>query len=46
MGPFGSDQSCHVDDFGAKMHNFGDFDANMPSFGRPFDEKGVTGIYL
>ena len=27
MGPFGSDQSRHVDDFGAKNHNFDDFDA-------------------
>ena len=25
MGPFGSDQSRHVDDFGAKNHNFDDF---------------------
>ena len=27
MAPFGSDQSRHVDDFGAKNHNFDDFDA-------------------
>ena len=39
MGPFGPDQSRHVDDFGAKKHNFDDFDANMSSFGRLFDEK-------
>ena len=46
MGPFGSDQSRHVDDFGAKKRNFYDLDANMSSFGRLFDEKGVTGIYF
>ena len=47
MGPFGSDPSRHVDDFGAKKHNFDDFDANMSSFGRRFDKKkGFTGIYL
>ena len=39
MGPFGSDQSRHVDDFGAKKHNFDDFDAKKSSFGRLFDEK-------
>ena len=39
MGPFGSDQSRHVDDFGAKNHNFDDFDAKKASFGRLFDEK-------
>ena len=39
MGPFGSNQSRRVDDFGAKKHNFNDFDANMSSFGRLFDEK-------
>ena len=27
MGPFGSDQSRHVDDFGAKKRNFDDFGA-------------------
>ena len=39
MAPFGSDHSHHVDDFGAKEHNFDDCDANMPSCGRLFDEK-------
>ena len=39
MGPIGSDQSRHVDDFGAKNHNFDDFDAKKVSFGRLFDEK-------
>ena len=39
MAPFGSDQSRHVDDFGAKNHNFDDFDAKKASFGRHFDEK-------
>ena len=39
MGPFGSGQSRHVDDFGAKNYNFDDFDANTSSFGRLFDEK-------
>ena len=39
MGPFGSDQSRHVDDFGAKNYNFDDFDASMLSFARLFDEK-------
>ena len=39
MGPFGSDQSRHVDDFGAKNHNFADPDAKKASFGRLFDEK-------
>ena len=46
MGPLGSDQSRHDDDFGAKNHNFDDFGANMSSFGRLFDEKRATGIYL
>ena len=32
MGPFGSDQSRHVDDFGAKMRNVDDFVANKSSF--------------
>ena len=36
LGPFGSDQSRHVDDFGAKKHNFDDFAANTR---RLFDEK-------
>ena len=39
MGPFGSDQSRHVDDFGAKNLNFDDFDAHKASFGRLLDEK-------
>ena len=39
MGRFGSDQSRHVDDFGATNHNFDDFDAKKASFGRLFDEK-------
>ena len=39
MGPFGSDQSRHVDDFGVKNHNFDDFDAKKASFGHLFDEK-------
>ena len=43
MGPFGSDQSRHVDDFGAKKHNFDDFDVNMPLFGQLFDEKRCCG---
>ena len=38
MGPFGSDQSRHVDDFGAINHNFDDFDAKKSSFGRLFNE--------
>ena len=32
MGPFGSDQSRHVDDFGAKKSNLDDFVAKMSSF--------------
>ena len=39
MDALGSDQSRHVDDFGAKNHNFDDFDAKKASFGRLFDEK-------
>ena len=39
MGPFGSDQSRHVDDFGAKKHNFDDLDAKKSSLGRLFDAK-------
>ena len=46
MGPFGSDQSRHVDDFGAKNHNFDDFDAKKVSLGGLFDKKAVTGTYL
>ena len=46
MGRFGSDQSRHVDDFGAKNHNFDDFDAKKGSFGRLSMKKEVTGIYL
>ena len=38
MGPFGSDQSRHVDNCGAKNHNFDDFDANTSSLGPLFDE--------
>ena len=33
MGPFGSDQCRHVDDFGAKKGNPDDFVANKSSFG-------------
>ena len=43
MGRFGSDQGRHVDDFGAKNHNFDDLDANMSSFGRLSDEKRGSG---
>ena len=43
MGPFGSDQSRHVNDFGAKNHNFDDFDGKNASFGRLFDEKSGYG---
>ena len=43
MGRFGSDQSRHVDDFGAKKHNFDDFDIKKASFGRLFDEKSGYG---
>ena len=32
MGPFGSDQSRHVDDFGAKKNNVDDFVAKKSSF--------------
>ena len=32
MGPFGSDQSRHVDDFGAKKSNLDDLVANKSSF--------------
>ena len=32
MDRFGPDQSRHVDDFGAKNHNFDDFDAKKASF--------------
>ena len=47
MGPFGSDRSRHVDDFGAKYHNFADFDANMSSFGRLFDDtKGCGHLFI
>ena len=38
MGPFGSDQSRHVDDFGAKKLNFDDFGAENSYFGRRFEE--------
>ena len=43
MGPFGSDQIRHVDDFGAKNYNFVDFEAKKASFGRLFDEKSGYG---
>ena len=33
MGPFGSDQCRHVDDFGAKKGNVDDFVVNKSSFG-------------
>ena len=47
MGPFGSDQSRHVDDFGAQTHSFDDFDANTSSFGRLFDEKkGIRHLFI
>ena len=39
MGPFGSEQSRHVDDFDATKHNFDDFDANTSPSERLFDEK-------
>ena len=32
MGPFGSDQCRHVDDFGAKKGNVDDFVVNKSSF--------------
>ena len=32
MGPFGSNRSRHVDDFGAKNHNFDDLDAKENHF--------------
>ena len=46
MGPFGSDQSRPVDNFGEKKHHFDDFVAKASSFERPFDEKRDNGIYL
>ena len=39
MGPFGSDQSRHVDDFGAKESNVDDFVAKKSSFQRFFIKK-------
>ena len=39
MAPFGADQSRHVDNFGAKNHNFDDFNDKKASFRRLFDEK-------
>ena len=33
MGPFGSDQCRHVDDFGAKKGNVDDFAVNKSSLG-------------
>ena len=29
MGPYGSDQSCRVDDFGSKKHDVDDFLAKV-----------------
>ena len=46
MGPFGSDQSRHVDDFAAKKHNFDDFDAKKHHLDDFSVKKGITGIYL
>ena len=47
MGPFGSNQSRHVDDFGAKNHNFDDFHAKKSSFGRTFDETtGYVNLFI
>ena len=46
MGPFGSDQSRHVDDLGAKKHNFEDFHAKKRHLDDFSMKKGVTGIYL
>ena len=39
MGPFGSNRSRYVDDFGAKNYTFDGVDAKKASFGRRFDEK-------
>ena len=39
MGPFGSDQSRHVDDFGAKKRNFDDFGKENSYFGPLFGAK-------
>ena len=39
MGPFGSNQSRHVDNFGAKKHNFDEHVAKKLSFGRLVDKK-------
>ena len=36
MGPFGSDQSRHVDDVGTKKSNLDDFVAKKSSFQRLF----------
>ena len=46
MGPFGSDQSRHVDDFGAKNHNFDDFDAKKASFGRLDEKSGYGHLFI
>ena len=46
MGPFGSDQSHHVDDFGAKGHNFDDFverKCHLDNF--PVKKGRYTSIY-
>ena len=39
MGPFGSDQSGHVDDFSRNKYNFDDFISKKSSFGRLFGEQ-------
>ena len=39
MGPFGSDQSRHVDDFGATNRNFDDFDAKKSVIWTTFRRK-------
>ena len=41
MGPFGSDQSRHVDHFGAKKRNFHDFVPKKWSFGLLVGEKST-----
>ena len=46
MGPFESDQSRHIDDFGAKNHKFDDLDAKKTSLGRLFDEKRGYDKYM
>ena len=46
MGPLGSDQSRHVDDFGAKHHNFDDLDAKKNHVDDFSTKTRATGIYL